>query len=660
MNKKLLALLICFGCINVLIAQINEEANHNFEISKYEEISTGEKSDVTILYDRTYIDVGKIKQNGEIKVKNLKTIHRKIKINTLYGLQQYNKLYIKIFNDLHYNLDFVDCKVKTLKKDGEVVKMDNAEFITTTLPANAPFFYKQDGKVKMLAIKDINVGDQVEYVFTMKETIDVDPEYYYKTDRISFVNNDFCLEKSVFINADKYKIKLWPHNFGEEDTRNTDYSYNEGKKITLNHITPRSNEIYSNSRFYEPYLTYMIKKDLTVKDDTWEDFAKYFEPSRKKTKRKFIFEGKSINDAISEIDTVIGTKEKFKFILKQINEPLQNNMFLYLGLDDKIDASWSYAQVISRAVKKMKMPINFHFVINKNYNKLDKTYVSLYQFDDIICSFIGDDNKIYYFPLFKPFSNLNDIQKEFQGTECFTIFQNEFGERTHSFDQIPEFDPGKISKNIDVILDEIDADKIKFKIKEKLSYSGHSWINYKPLLLYLVQDSTKTDENLQRFIKEQLPVSHKVDSIYNIQFATKDESFSVNYEYDRELNVNNTSSIIHLRPSDFVEYTYYTPYHMRKTRLEKGYLNNEYNLDLVINFHLKDAFYWIQNDNLRKEIKNDFGKLITDFSSDDSAVSTSFSLEFKTNEFEVSEWNQILDLRDAANDYLVHKFYFKK
>ncbi|MUU77842.1 DUF3857 domain-containing protein [Winogradskyella endarachnes] len=660
MNKIILALLICFGVINVIKAQINEEANNNFEKSKYEEISNEEKSDATIIYDRTYIDVGKIRENGEFKVRNLKTIHRKIKINTLYGLEQYNKLYIKIFNDLHYNLDYVDCKVKTLKKDGKVVKTDNTDFITTTLPANAPFFYKQKGNVKMLAIKDINIGDQVEYIFTTQEIIDIDPEYYYKTDRLSFVNNDFCIEKSVFINADKYKIKLWPHYFGEKDARNTDYSYNEGKKITLNNIKPKYNEIYSNSFLYEPDLTYMIKKEITVKDDTWEDFAKYFKPSRKKTKKKFIFEGKSINDAITEIETIVGTKEKFKFILKQINEPLENNMYLYFDLDDKIDISWSYAQVISRAVKKMKIPINFHFVINKNYNKLDKTYVSLYQFDDIICSFKGEDNKIYYFPLFSPFSNLNDIQKEFQGTECFTISQNELGERTHSFDNIPEFNSGKIAKNIDVNLGEIEEDKIKLNIKEKLSYSGHSWINNKALLMYLVKDSTRTDENLKRFVKEQLPMSHKIDSIYNVQFTSKDASCNIQYEYDKELNINNASEIIHLRPSDFVQHTFYTPYHMRETRLEKGYLNNEYNLDFVINFHLKDAFYWIQNDNLRKEIKNDFGELKTNFSNDSLTISTSFNFEFKKNQFEVSEWNQILDLRDTANDYLVQKFYFKK
>lgn len=660
MNKIALTLCFFFSCLNTITAQLNNEAYRNYDVSNYEDVSLNETSDATIIYDRTYINVDKIKHKGEIKVAVLNTIHRKIKINTLYGLKQYNKIYIQTFSDLYFDVEFVDCKVKTLKKGGEVVTTNSSDVITTTLPANAPFFYKQEGEVKMIAIKDINIGDEIEYVFSTRKIIDIDPEYYYKTDRISFVYDDYCIEKSLFINADKYKINLWPHNFGKNYTRSSDYSYNDGQKIVLNNIKPKSNELYSNSYFYEPYLTYSIKKSVILKNDTWEDFAKYFKPSRKKTKNKYIFDGKSINDAITEIDAIKGIKEKYEAILEKINEPIQSKAFLYLDIDDKIDIAWSYAQIISRASRKMKLPINFHFVINKNYNKLNKAYVSLYQFDDIICSFLDDDGKTYYFPLFKPFSSLNDIEKEFQGTESFTITQNELGERTHSFDYIPEFNPGKISKSIDVVLNEIEDDNIKLNIKEKLSFTGHSWIKNKTLLTYIVEDSTETSKNLMIFVKEQIPVSHKIDSIYNIKYKKNEDSFSVNYEYDRSLTLNNITRIIYLRPSDFVQHIFYTPYHMRQGRLERGYLNNEYNLEYVINFDLNKEFKWIQNDNIKNEIINDFGSLKTNFSKENNSLRTSFNLVFKKNEFEVSQWEQILALRDKAHNFFVTKFYFVK
>ena len=94
MNRISFCFLIFFSWIQIIQAQLSNEAWDNFTESTFEETTDNNTSDVTIIYDRTYIDINQTRVQAELKVEVLKTIHRKIKINSLYGLEKYNKLYI--------------------------------------------------------------------------------------------------------------------------------------------------------------------------------------------------------------------------------------------------------------------------------------------------------------------------------------------------------------------------------------------------------------------------------------------------------------------------------------------------------------------------------------------------------------------------------------
>ncbi len=651
MIKKLLFGFICLSfSVN---AQINDEALDNFANSAFQDINQRDDSDVTIIFDRTYVEI-KGKKVSEVYT----TVHRKIKIHSLFGLEHYNKLYIPIFNDLNNKLEFVACKAKTLKKNKNTVATNNENIVTTTLPANAPFLYKVKGKVKMLAIKDVNIGDEIEYIYTTKQTYDSD-DYFYKADKIEFGNNIYCLEKSLFINTKKHlNVNIWPYNFHDGTTRNSDFLYENGYKVSLKNIQPNFHEIYSQANLHNPYLFYEIKSTENKElNDTWEDFAKYFKPKRQDIKKNYVLNGQSVENALDELNMTPGTQKKYQNILSHINKPIENDFHVYEDIKDDIEVAWSYAKVISKTAKKLNLPINFHFVISKNNGKLEKSLVSLYQFDTIICSFQNEDGSTVYFPLLEPYSNLNDIRKEYQQTECFTIKQDLNGKRTHGFDLIPLLKTGNFQKKVHITLNEIIYDTLKFTINESLKFNGHSWLEIKPLISYMIKDSLTVNKKLKSFVENQIVLNNKTDSIYNLNYSKKEDLFTIDYQYNVSKPITSNSPYFSISPNDFFEKDFFTPYYLKNKRINKGYFTNEFNT--VYLFSFEGNCSWQENKLLKASMINEFGSANTTYTYNNNKLETSVKLNLEKAEFESSHWSKILDLRETIYDFLNAKFYFK-
>ena len=100
------------------------------------------ESDAVIIFDRVYYET----EERGTSVEQIETVHRKIKINSLFGLEVFNKLYIPTFEDLHYKTELLDCRVKTQKPDNRTINTDLTSLVETTLPANVPFFTRKKDK----------------------------------------------------------------------------------------------------------------------------------------------------------------------------------------------------------------------------------------------------------------------------------------------------------------------------------------------------------------------------------------------------------------------------------------------------------------------------------------------------------------------------------
>ncbi|MGB6036694.1 MAG: DUF3857 domain-containing protein [Cryomorphaceae bacterium] len=641
------------------MAQLNEEAWANYDASTYEEVENKDGSDVTIIFDRTYIYVEGFDDKVSPFVTVLKTIHRKIKINSLHGLEQFNKLYLPSFDDLYFQRKIVNCKAKTLKKDKTVIHTDTSQFVTSTLPANAPFYYKVDGEVKMLALNDVNIGDEIEYVYSYKNIYSQDPDYFYTTDHVYYGNENNCLEKSLFLSADKFQYKIWPYNFTNGMYRDSDFTYKEGMKISLADIPSLPNEIYSRDEHDEPYVKYTFSNYFDKKEYTWEEYAKDFKASRDVKSKNTILDGQKITQAIRELGQTDGTKERFRLLLDKLNRPVEENFSSYEDVKDEIDIAYTYAQIISDGMFVLSMPVSFHFVISKKKGSIDTSFVSIRQFTNIICSFIDDDGTRYYFPLLEPYSDFNDVRADYQGTDCFTIDQNDRGKRTYSFDKIPYFDAGYYTKDVQVKLAEVKADSLAYTIQENLVFTGNSWLDVKPFVCHALSDSAKTIRNLKRLVADQVVLSDRIDSLYNVDYTLCDTSFSVTYTYDLEQEVK-ASEIISVAPSAFIDNDFYTPYHLRGKRLSRGYLYDEINSKFSITFDFDGKFEWFENTLLRVDLDNAFGHVTTDYSVDNGMMNATYEIKYLRENFEPKDWPQILSLRDASFSFLNSNLYFQR
>lgn len=658
MNKPLLLLISCLFLWSAS-AQVHQDAWDNYHNSTYQATDNIEHSDVTILYDRTYIHT--VKKPVEERVELVKTVHRKIKINSLSGLEKFNKLYIRTFNEYDFKIDILECKAKTIKPQNRVVETDVSQFVTSTLPANAPFYYKIDGEVQMLAINDINIGDVVEYIYTTITTYETKPEYFYETNKVPFSTKNYCLEKSIFFTTKGYTLKLWPHNFHNGLNPNSDFTFENGKRIELKNIKAKSNELYSNSLRDNPYLIYMISNDKEEKEMTWKDFAEDFKPRKKEIKNTFIFNGESISKTLKKVENIKSSQRKLQVILNKINQPIEENFDQYEGLKNNIHVAWSYAKVLSKVFKSIHMPINFHFVVSKHYGKFDPSYVALDQFDNIILSFVDHRGDEIYMPLLEPYSKLNDIGIEFQNTSCLTIKQDESGNRTHTYSTIPEFkQDSDFSKNIDIQLKQETQDSLWLTVKETLQFTGNTWLEVQPYVLFIKNDSNYTPKEFTSFIEYHFENTTYLDSIQNIEYTKLENGVKLEYSYGIGLEKESPSSIVSINPNWFILDNFYTPYHLRNQRTNQGYLLDEHNTSYQFTFNLGDSYTWIENKLFNKEKDHNIGRVISSTTHLDNQVSANYSINYKLERFTPEQWSQLLELRDISYYFLNTNFYFKK
>jgi hypothetical protein len=659
MNKTL-GFIHLFISSFLLNAQISIEAWEGYNNAQFQIIEKNEQHDAIIIFDRTYFEA---KKQGSEQVEFLQTVHRKIKINSLYGLRQFNKIYLPSVTDLEYKLELVDCKIKVLKKNDKTVNVDTSQFVESSLPANNPFYYKKDGKFKMMAIGDLNIGDEIEYIFTLKSTYNYSAYYFYKADRIAFSGEFLNLEKSLFLQGKRCAIYISPYNFTNGINNKSNFNYKDGKKISLTNIQRNTNNLYSNPTIDQPYLYYSISFDYeTNEKDTWESITKDFKPKRKETRNVNIFDGDRFLLTVAELNKISSKKDKFKYLLKKINLPLQEDFESYRQVENNINIAWIYAKVLSKLCKSKKIAINFHFVVSIHNGTFDPEFVSLYQFDNILVSFLDENNETYFFSLLEPYSQLNEIKKEFQGTSCFTINQDEIGKRTFKFESIPIIEKKDLIKqNISVELNNTKSDTISFYVQEELSFYGQAWIKVKPYIMDVINDTIQKELRLKEIAKDLIVSSSIIDSVSNVSYKLDSilNVFSLLYEYNFEKEITDDTQIFAIQAELFFDNDFYTPYSLRRSRIFPGYIYDS-NLDYNLTLKLSNRLTWLENTLLKQKTENSIGSIETGYNQKNNEVNFLFSLRYNQIYFGPEEWNKVLSIRDDSYQFLNNNLYFRK
>ena len=642
---------------NLVGAQMSKEAWDNYKSSRYEKVLDFQESDAVIIFDRTYYETT---AKGD-KVERIKTVHRKIKINSLYGLEQFNKLYIPTLDDLHYNIKFVDCKAKTIKPNNKVVVSDTSLMVETTLPANVPFFYKKEGSVKLLAIRDITIGDEIEYIYAVKSSYQTSPQHYSHSEYVSFSGNNDCLERSIFFESDDFITKIWPRNFRSGVTGKSSFVYKNGQKISLARISRNSEELYANDIIDQPYIVFTTTKYIAENDDTWKDLLKDFGHNIKKSKKTAIFDGLKFTEFQYQLNRIKGVTGLFDSLLNTLNAPVEANLHVYRDIEDEIEIAWYHANIISKLMKRLNVPLQFNFVVDKNSGTLDHDFVSRYQFDNIIISFVDEQGQKHFMPLLEPHSNLDEIKLKYQGTECFTISQESTGRKTFLFDKIPDLGvKNKISTEVKVVLKKLVMDSLNLEVSNKVSYQGDSWLNIKPYIIHLLNDSAEKENSLNSFILGQLIPTDKIDSVYKVEHSLDSVSFVLSYSYSTSQAMPHNSNIISFQPEQYIISEFYPSYGARDNRTVSGYLYNEPELAYSLSFSLGNKFNWIENVRKKDNLENAFGVFSSDYSYKSPELNLSFGFRYKKEMFKKTEWPDVLDLRDKSAGFFGGNLYFVK
>lgn len=641
--SNIIYLLVFALLSSISLAQENIKAWSNFENSTYESIS--QEDDAVILFDRSYIEV---KNNYLEGISVTRTIHRKIKINTLYGLEQYNKLYIPVVQGIHSNSILLSCKAKTIHSNQEVEETENYDMITTSLPANASFFYKVEGKVKMLAIKGVKIGDEVEYIYSVEKKYDVAPIHFYLFDRIEFNENNYCLEKSIFINENYFECTIWKNNSQIKLEKNGNW-----KRISVNNIESYRPEIYGLETRDLLTIKYLISLRQEGEEiESWSDFVLKGKSKRREVKRSTILDGQNIFDFIPEINNISNIDKKVKFISSRINGVIENEFELYSQVNNDIHTSFAYYKILSKLFKKIKLPIQAYFVVSKYYGDFDENNFLLEQFDNIIFSYINNTNELKYFSILEPYSDINQIKKEFQGTKAFIIHQNEKGEKTHEFGEIPKVSTiNGHNINFSIGVESLNEDSLVYDVTESHIFLGTEWLKVKPFILNIVSNEKKVNSLLQKFVLNNL-VKPEVDSVHIINYEFSDSSFRINYNYNFSVLFQKSHNVLEFKPESLLRNNYYTPYYLKnQERKHPGYLFLETNRTIQFELDLSDELIWLENENLNQNFNNAFGQIISTYESIDNQLKFSIQINWFKDTFTTKDWGSIYDLRSVTQDF---------
>jgi len=636
----------------------NREAWKKFKFAKFEIIEEQPNSDATIIFDRSYISTNEVGN----KVEQTQIVHKKYKINSLYALEQLNKIYIRVINDLHYRSELIDVKVKAINANNDVILTDISQIVTTVLPANYNAYYKVDGNLKMLAIQGLELGNQVEIIYEVKKHYDTAPYWFYDSDEILLGDEFYCLEKSIYLESEDFEMKVLSFNEDKNYVRTREIEDKKTVSIKVKDIAPIENHFYNKPYIDRIYFRYLIAIETERNTLTWEGIMNDLESTNSSFKRQEIFQESKLSEIREKFISIPTTKRKFQYLLESVNKSLEKNLQFYEDVKEDIDIAWANACMISTLLKKLKVPVNFHFVVNSNNGKFDRDYVTIYQFDKIFLSFTWKGQQ-HYFPLLEPYSEFDEISSKYAGTDCLTIVQTGDGRQVYKFDKMPESDiRDQLDRKIEAEIVPSSNDSITLAVNETLIFEGNSYLDLKPYIKECINNKEIEEDIKDDFIKtfiltDILPIED-IDSLSITGFNVDSGKVKIDVYYEILKQVFTKNNIFSLSPNLFVLDDFYTPFHLKKTRNSNGYLYNETDIDYEITFKSQAQMKYLISEE-ENSTENELAKVSHNINKDNGALNIDLSVSYKTEKFEKDQWGKMMDIREKCHQLLNQNIYFQ-
>ena len=663
LRNKLFILFLLLNCIFGSVANAQKFKEHNwFKASAHTIIPDSlMDEDAVMIYNKQFIynDIIDI-TNGKFSSK--KTVMQKVKILTEKGLDKYSKVFV----NLSPGEKIVVVDARTIKPNGNVVdfKTDDIKKLTYKSPYYTGFRFQQ----LRFSIPDVEVGDEVEIVYTLKS-------------RDLSISGDVilhtylpCLQASLKYGASKafvHEFKMYngmPMFTDNSDQVNLNFSWALSNLPSIND-QPRA--IYTKSI---PFVRYVIRKyvgqyqTVNLAQNSWDNVYKRYNDAfndksavtnKKKHLRAFVHKFR-LNDPLKTNEELFEDIHQYIYDnirVRSLTSREEDHLLTYY-LENKIIDNHNLYVLYNELFKVLGIKHFICFGRNKYEGDLDVGYVAPHILDYVYYSYYDDSSLKFVYPSnnYKKYL-LGELPISVRGTKIIMLApaskKSNFSE---SVALMMPLKPSEVNKKVKQLFVEVDnLEDSAFQIKSQIKLSGVFSTIYRESNFRDLKDEDYSFYSKLLLARDVLINKVEVDSVnnkfpYNYSLSAAhvspfeiskidDNVYSI--AIDQLLNVSNL-------------------YVSTKKRTLNYFTRYLYTDQSEIIFQFKNKVKLENIDVLKSlTVKNTFGAIIVDVAQlDDLSIKLSISYQVNSPYLNRNRYNNIIDLDEAFQNLLSQKIIF--
>lgn len=639
-------------------------------------------------------------------------VHTRFKLNDMAA--------VEAFSD--YDFDDGDLvEIKVVKADGKIKKVNLDDAVTEGAELKIKKLnISLTDKKKKIAIKDLEVGDIVDY------------SSLFRTAYVSSSNNIFL--KSSFpkvaykyefhVNSKYYAFAFKNFNGCPEYVQSQDKGYNVFA-VEASLIEKEKEEMLSKDIFSEPYFKFHMmytKKDNKVpfypfyisrketKTSVTEDDLKYYVNNLAKETGGYGYQLARYNKKIKADKKTKYDRSYFENYYYFLREDF------YLGeLAFKNEYSERYLLIpdFIKLAKSKKIPYEIILAVPKNIGSFENILFVYEMYRGLKISFPGEE-PLYVFDL-GPFSHINEYHHTLEGTELYVFKNSESLKKIQmSKETLPFSTADKNTYNLEITASLKNLNDT-LSVSQKSTISGYFkngtnttkglnyfnyYVNYKerliedekitekrPLYFFpyqgVYQDPKlklieNEEERIEKEYKERQEeiVKERMKSAAEEEFQVHDyESFKLlndgraadkkDIEWEEQFKIGgildkaDASYVLHLGQI-FGSLAEIGSSLDRKDRVKPFYIdfNRTYSISLKLTLPAGVKVSGLSAVN--KKIDNSVGTFIAEAQQNGNVIEVKMSKTYKAFKHEVEEWEQYIEFSDAGADFINKKIILSR
>jgi hypothetical protein len=581
--------------------------------------------------------------------RRLVTINRKVRINSLRGLEDLNKLYIPTYSDMDYTYELVHVYAKTVKSNGEEIVVEPESMQETTLPGNLVSLYGFEGNVLQFAFENVQVGDVIEYNYTMRYEVTKYYGYWNISSELQVSGEYPILEGEYVFKIGKGSNGMFAMSNTDEELTYTDDNYSY--RVKLKNVAPIVDEEYAVENQSSIRINYKVSNSPGSYYGNWND---YFDWTLGRTKGKeYFFGGIRIRDIVKKANAIeTGNVDKVNAIIDYLEDTYKSDPYAVYSFNKSYAVDMVDLKNLNQLFKEIHLDAKVIFVRDKSSGEFIYDFYTISQFNSMLVVFKDKNGKDRYWEPFEPFRRVDDISYEYQGTNGLMLERLKKGINIEKI-SVPVLngENNATSRVVDINMTRSKS-SLLFEVVEKVKLKGEnatdSYLGY-----YLEHiDSSLTyysDYKIEEYLYRY--PNCKVDTI---MLDSLNDSLHVGYEirYSFTTPFSSKYDQIIIDVQDIVGRIVFSE--VKRERLSNAVFDYPFEIHNVMTIHTK-AESILKNDFLNRDFSNEVADFscVSDVSS--SKIELKINYALKAKELSPNEWLKYVDAMDE-----IFSFYNQK